>query len=237
MTTPPQVLIPDALFDGDTVRRAAWLHVVDGAVVAVGDQAEPRPAAAPRSTAFLMPGLVDAHCHVTGYLDYPLAAAPYAPHERALALMHEAGVAAGRDLGNHVEAVTNLAVVCRAVAPVEVVFSGPVIDEPPARVAHSRLVTDEPGAREVVRQLAAAGATWVKTYTGLRPALVGAVVDEARQHGLRVAHRPGRTDAMAAAALGVSSVEHLALCLPETPSTARPADILRAWAAPSSTST
>ena len=141
--------------------------------------------------------------------------------------MHEAGVAAARDLGNHVEAVTNLAVVCRAVAPVEVVFSGPVIDEPPARVAHSRLVTDEPGAREVVRQLAGAGATWVKTYTGLRPALVGAVVEEARQHGLRVAHRPGRTDAMAAAALGVSSVEHLALCLPKTPSTARPADILR----------
>ncbi|GAA4710267.1 amidohydrolase family protein [Phytohabitans rumicis] len=207
---------------------------MDGRVVEVGDGPPPVDRDR-REYAFLAPALVDGHCHVTGYRAYPNADTPFAPHRAFLALLREAGVGAVRDLGNHAEMAANLPLLPDA--PI-VRAAGPVLDEPPGRVEHCRLVVDEAGVRDAVRRAAAEGLTWVKTYSALRPRWVAAAVEEAAAHGLRVAHRPGRTDAVTAVRLGVASVEHLPLCLsPAVPAATAvgrrsPADIVRAWADP-----
>lgn len=218
-----------SLFDGEHPPAAGWLRVDHGRVVETGTGPAPGDDPAAAEYPALLPALVDAHCHVTGYLEYPGADEPYAPHRAFLGLLREAGVGAVRDLGNHAETADNLAALPDA--PV-VRGTGPVIDEPPGRVAYSRLVSDEDTARSAVRRAAAAGAAWVKTYSGLRSELLATVVSEAAEHGLPVAHRPGRTDALTAARLGVASLEHLPLCLPAGPRPASAGQLVRSWAAP-----
>jgi imidazolonepropionase-like amidohydrolase len=57
--------------------------------------------------------------------------------------------------------------------------------------------------------LAALGSTWVKVYSKVRPDVLAAVLDAARLRRLPVAAHLGLTDAITAARLGVTSIEHL----------------------------
>jgi imidazolonepropionase-like amidohydrolase len=54
-----------------------------------------------------------------------------------------------------------------------------------------------------------AGAGLIKVYSRLRPAMISAVVREARARGVPVAAHLGRTTALEAATAGVASIEHL----------------------------
>jgi imidazolonepropionase-like amidohydrolase len=141
----------------------------------------------------LIPGLIDAHVHVTDW---------------ALPLLLRYGVTTVRDLHNVPGYILPLA---REDAPdrPRIVAAGALIDGPGSFWKDARIVTTVADARAAVRDQVAAGAGVIKVYTRLHVALVDAIVQAARARGVPVAAHLGKTTAIGAARAGVSSIEHL----------------------------
>ena len=141
----------------------------------------------------LIPGLIDAHVHVTDW---------------ALPLLLRHGVTTVRDLHNAPAYILPLA---REDAPERprIVAAGALLDGPGSFWKDARIISTVADARAAVRDQVAAGAGVIKVYTRLPVALIGAVVQEARARGTPVAAHLGRTTAVGAARAGVSSIEHL----------------------------
>lgn len=236
MTAAASTLTTRQLFDGETAHGEGWLRVENGQVVGWGVGKLPHADQTPEEHACVLPALVDAHCHVTGYLE-ELAGDPFLPHRETLGLLCEAGVGAVRDLGNHAEAPESIRRLDGSQPPL-LVHAGPSLDEPPGQSVICRLVRDEGEVHEAVARSAAEGATWVKAHAGLSTNLLRAAVEAAAELGLKVAHRPGRADALTAIRLGVATLEHLPLCLPTDDGEddlprEMSATTVRRWAAPS----
>lgn len=141
----------------------------------------------------LIPGLIDAHVHVTDW---------------ALPLFLRYGVTSVRDLNNASAYILPLAREDTTDRP-HIVASGPLIDGPGSFSKNAIEVSTVGEARAAVRQLVEAGAGVIKVYTRLHPALIAVIVDEARARGVPVAAHIGKTNALEAAAAGVTSLEHL----------------------------
>ena len=141
----------------------------------------------------LLPGLIDAHVHVTPW---------------SIPLFLRYGVTSVRDLHNDPQYVLPLA---REDAPdrPRVVAAGALLDGPGSFWKNALQVSSVRDVRAAVRQEIGDGAGVIKVYTRLNPALVAAAVDEARARGVPVAAHVGRTNAVEAAAAGVTSLEHL----------------------------
>lgn len=141
----------------------------------------------------LIPGLIDAHVHVTDW---------------ALPLLLRHGVTTVRDLHNAPAYIFPLA---REDVPARprIVAAGALLDGPGSFWKDARIISTVADARATVRDQVAAGAAVIKVYTRLPVALIGAVVQEARARGIPVAAHLGKTTAVAAARAGVSSIEHL----------------------------
>src|SRR3954462_8163676 len=141
----------------------------------------------------LIPGLIDAHVHVTDW---------------ALPLLLRYGVTTVRDLHNVPGYILPLA---REDAPdrPRIVAAGALIDGPGSFWKNARIVSTITDARAAVREQVAAGAGVIKVYTRLHVALVDAVVQAARARGVPVAAHLGKTTAVGAARAGVTSIEHL----------------------------
>jgi imidazolonepropionase-like amidohydrolase len=145
---------------------------------------------------WVIPGLVDAHAHVA-----PWAMPRYVAY----------GVTTVRDVHGDLD---SLLAMRAGVSPwsaggPRVYTAGSMIDVAPATYPNAIAVRSEDEARKAVDRLAVAGVDFVKVYTGLTPALLRATVDEARSLTLPVTAHLGLTDAVAAAQLGVASIEHL----------------------------
>jgi imidazolonepropionase-like amidohydrolase len=168
----------------------------------------------------LMPGLIDAHVHVTDW---------------ALPLFLRHGVTTVRDLHNAPSYILPLA---RDDAPgrPRIVAAGALLDGPGSFWANARIVGSARDTRTAVREQIAAGAGVIKVYTRLPPAIIDVAVQEARARGVPVAAHLGRTTAATAARLGVTSIEHLsgvadaASAQPERLRAAHD-DFLRGWTA------
>jgi imidazolonepropionase-like amidohydrolase len=141
----------------------------------------------------LIPGLIDAHVHVTDW---------------ALPLFLRYGVTTVRDLHNAPSYILPLA---RDDAPgrPRIVAAGALLDGPGSFWKDARIVGAAGDARVAVREQIAAGAGVIKVYTRLPPAVVDVAVQEARARGVPVAAHLGKTTAATAARLGVASIEHL----------------------------
>jgi len=87
--------------------------------------------------------------------------------------------------------------------------AGAMIDGVPATYADAFAVKDGPEARKAVDRLAVLGVDYLKVYTNLDEPLLRAVLDEAKTFGLKVSAHLGSVDALTAAELGVSSIEHM----------------------------
>lgn len=70
-------------------------------------------------------------------------------------------------------------------------------------------MTDIAEARAAVRRDVEGGARVIKVYTRLGPALMAAIVAEARARGVPVAAHVGKSTAVEAADVGITSLEHL----------------------------
>ncbi len=141
----------------------------------------------------LIPGLIDAHVHVTGW---------------SLPLFLRYGVTTVRDLHNRPDYVLPLA---REDAPdrPRIVAAGALLDGPGSFWKDARIVSTTADARIAVREQVAAGAGVIKVYTRLHVGLINTIVQEARARGVPVAAHLGKTTAIAAAQAGVTSIEHL----------------------------
>ena len=141
----------------------------------------------------LMPGLIDAHVHVTDW---------------ALPLLLRYGVTTVRDLHNEPGYILPLALEDAPDRP-HIIAAGALIDGAGSFWMNARMVSTIPDARAAVREQVAAGVGVIKVYTRLHLALVDAIVQEARARGVPVAAHLGKTTAIGAARAGVSSIEHL----------------------------
>jgi imidazolonepropionase-like amidohydrolase len=170
----------------------------DGHVVAVGSAGEvvvPRGAAVTDLPGrWIIPGLIDAHAHLQ-------------PWGLALALRY--GVTSVRDLHDGVALADTLrAVGARAPAP-RLFLAVAMLDESPSTYSQAFLVDSPDSAEAAVGRLVDHGAAWVKVYTRITPEILAAIIGAARMRHLPVAAHLGLTDAITAAQLGVTSIEHL----------------------------
>ena len=162
----------------------------------------------------VIPGLIDAHAHVTEWTG-----------PRFLAW----GVTTVRDLS--ADSTTAYTVKRRfndgtALGP-RVFTAGGVIDGRPAASAAAEPVTTPDEGRRAVDRRAVSVADWLMVYTGVTPTVLAAILDEAASFHLPTAAHLGRTDALTAARAGVASVEHLSGIAQAA--VADPAAIVRAW--------
>lgn len=170
----------------------------DGHVVAVGSADEvvvPRGAdVTDLPGRWIVPGLIDAHAHLQ-------------PWGLALALRY--GVTAVRDLHDGVALADTLrAVVVRQPAP-RLFPAVAMLDGSPPTYPDAFVIDSPDSAEAAVGRLVDHGAAWVKVYTHITPAILTAVIAAARMRHLPVAAHLGLTDAITAAQLGVTSIEHL----------------------------
>ena len=144
----------------------------------------------------LLPGLWDMHAHVSG-------------NDGLLNLA--AGITSVRDLGNDTDELE--ARRKRIDAGREIgtrIFPAGLIDGPgPYQGPTKSLADNEQQAREYVRKYAALGYRQIKIYSSLKPALVPAIVDEARKHGMRVSgHIPAGMTAADGVRAGMDEIQH-----------------------------
>ena len=145
---------------------------------------------------YIIPGLIDAHAHVQPW---------------ALPRYLAWGVTSVRDVHGQLDSILALrdGASLNAFRSPRIYTAGAMIDGVPATYADAIAVTDEASARKAVDKLAVAGVDYIKVYTRITPALLGAIVDEARTFKLPVTGHLGLTDAVTAARLGIHSIEHL----------------------------
>ncbi|MBT2455553.1 hypothetical protein [Streptomyces sp. ISL-86] len=226
------------LCDGRRWLADGWILVADGQVTDWGTGAAP-PGHPVERHGTLLPGLVDSCARVTGYFNRVITGDALAPHRACLELAAEAGVGMVLDVGGHTEPCAALAELGAGDGP-SLLWTGPVLDGPPVATTATRLVLGADAARRAVAGLAADGACGVSTGPSLDARLLGKVVVAAREHGMPVTHRPGRTDAVEAAKAGVRILRDLPRCLLGAPAAGpggsgggpSPAALVRAFADP-----
>lgn len=206
------------ILDADgTTKRLADVLVRDGLIVAIEPSIEAdEETVLDCAGATVMPGLIDAHVHLTMAGDGDAL-------ENARALL-VAGVTTARDVGGPADRVLaaraacatdpavgpQLLVCCEAICEV----GGHGTEFPAVKIANE--VDSPEEARASVRRLKEIGADWVKVMlngandgTELDAERLRAIVDEGRTVGIRIAAHASNPRAVAlAVAGGVDSIEH-----------------------------
>ncbi|MES2305401.1 MAG: amidohydrolase family protein [Gemmatimonadota bacterium] len=182
---------------GRTIAQGVVL-VRDGHIVAVGSSADvpvPRGASVTDATGrWIIPGLIDAHTHLQPW---------------GLALALHWGVTAVRDLHDGFPLADTLrAIATRAPSP-RLFQAVAMLDGIPTTYPDAIGLASPDAADAAVASVFAHGATWIKAYTHTTPPMLGAIITAARARNLPVAAHLGLTDALTAARLGVTSIEHL----------------------------
>jgi imidazolonepropionase-like amidohydrolase len=145
---------------------------------------------------WIIPGLIDGHVHTERW---------------ALGRYVAAGVTSVRDVHGQEDSILALreqVSLGGLVAP-RIYSAGAMIDGPPATYADATEVRTAEQARKAVDARAVAGVDYLKIYTHITPELLKPLLDEASTFNLKVTAHLGLTDALTAARMGVSSIEHL----------------------------
>ncbi len=208
----PTTILCDHLFDGDRVIAHARVVVDGGRIASVSPAAADTPAAegAQRRCRFAMPGLIDAHTHISGYHEGIPAGQPFEPVKHFLRLCVANGVTTVRDTGNALETIAYAREWSSRYGGPRIFSAGPLLDTPPLTWAFSRIVRTADEGRRQVALLAAEGVDLIKAYRGITAEVLEAVVDAAREHGLGVAVDSQCCPVIAASRIGVRSLEHMA---------------------------
>jgi imidazolonepropionase-like amidohydrolase len=153
---------------------------------------------------YAIPGLWDAHIHVT---NEPLL------QEVIGALLIANGVTSVRDMGGAIERLRAFRERSRgadAVAP-RMWFSGPIIDGMPAVRMNQNFAVDTPQeALKSLDSLIENGVDFIKVYEMLRPEVFTAIVERAHARGLKVTgHVPIRMTTPGVLEAGLDGIEHL----------------------------
>jgi imidazolonepropionase-like amidohydrolase len=147
---------------------------------------------------WIIPGLIDSHAHLAPSISWA--------RPRYLAW----GVTTIRDMHGGIGSLTTLRRKADEAANGPRVYAaGAMIDGLPATYPDAIGVSAERDARKAVDQLVTAGADFIKVYTRIDAPLLRAIIDEARAFNLSVSGHLGMTNAVAAARVGIGSIEHM----------------------------
>ncbi len=176
----------------------AVVLVRDGHIIAIGNADAvdvPRGAVVTSLRGrWIIPGLIDAHAHLQPW---------------GLGLSVYFGVTTVRDLHDGASLADTLrALAARLPAP-RLFQAVAMLDVPPTTYPDAWPVPLPDSAEPAIGRLVNHDAAWVKVYTRVTPDVLAAVVGAARMRRLPVAAHLGLTDAITAARLGVTSIEHL----------------------------
>jgi imidazolonepropionase-like amidohydrolase len=145
---------------------------------------------------WVIPGLIDGHTHadrwsLSRYLAY--------------------GVTAVRDVGGNTDSLVALrdGVAAGTLVGPRLFISGAMVDGAPATWPGATEVSKPEDARRAVDQLVLADVSQVKVYTKVDRTVLAALMDEAKTLKVPVTAHLGRVDAVTAAKMGVSAIEHL----------------------------
>jgi imidazolonepropionase-like amidohydrolase len=94
-----------------------------------------------------------------------------------------------------------------AVGP-EIVVTGPYLQGMGGGLSAMHPLSDAEDARRMVRYWAEEGVTWFKAYTTITRAELGAAIDEAHKHGVKVTAHLCSVGFREAVALGIDNLEH-----------------------------
>ncbi|WP_274309886.1 amidohydrolase family protein [Solibacillus daqui] len=149
---------------------------------------------------YIIPGLIDMHCHINER---------YAPHFVA------SGVTTVRNAAGNVILLQNLIEKPDHAPTPRVYASDRMIDGTPGQwgpTSYGNFVTDDPEeARKEVRRQVEVGAKFVKLYGWIKKEVMAAAVDEAKKYNLEVTcdlMNSKELTALDAAELGVNWIEH-----------------------------
>ncbi|MBI4499889.1 MAG: amidohydrolase family protein [Gemmatimonadetes bacterium] len=145
---------------------------------------------------WVVPGLIDGHTHVERW---------------TLPRYLASGVTAVRDVGGITDSLVALRseIGSGATAGPRLFISGAMIDGAPATWPDATEVFKPEDARRAVDRLVLADVSQVKVYTKVDRRLLEAVLDEAKTLNVPVTAHLGKVDAVTAARMGVSAIEHL----------------------------
>jgi len=145
---------------------------------------------------WVIPGLVDAHIHLERW---------------TLPRFVAYGVTSVRELGGSLDDVLAMRedVELGSVLGPRLFTSGAMLDAPPATWPDAIEVPSTHEARQAIDRLTLLGATQAKVYAKIDEPLLAAILDEATTLQLPIAGHLGKVDAVTAARLGITSIEHL----------------------------
>lgn len=149
------------------------------------------------SGAWVVPGFVDAHGHVTeadrdvpAFLDFGVTAVRAPASLPAATVPVRDEIEAGRREGPRIR------------------LAGVLIDSPHSGEGWWSTVASPEEMRAEVRRQVAEGVDYIKLYDDLGPELVAVAVDEAHAHGVEVIGHLGRTDWLQATEAGIDALTH-----------------------------
>lgn len=186
--------------------------IADGRIQTVGPSATvtiPMPARVVDLTGHtVIPGLVGLHDHsYYGAAGWPTMFSPMASPRLYLA----SGVTTTRTTGSRApyEELNLSHAIERgeAIGP-RMFITGPYITGGSGNTGMMVRVDTPEDARRVVRYWAEEGVTWFKAYTGISRAALGAAIDEAHKHGVKVTAHLCSVGFREAVALGIDNLEH-----------------------------
>lgn len=155
---------------------------------------------------FLIPGLVDAHVHLTA------AGEPVGSRDFIIPLLVANGITTVRDMGGKVEFLKQLRNETnsgRLLGP-QVFFTGPYLDGDPPSFQPSLIVKNAIDAERAVDLLTSEGVDFIKTQSHLDRGSYFAIAAESKKKGIRfLGHVPDRVSALEASNAGQASIEHL----------------------------
>lgn len=185
---------------GDAVLRDAVVVVYQGRIETVAPREGfeiPKSAVEIDVTGrWIIPGLIDGHAHTERW---------------ALGRYVAAGVTSVRDLHGQSDSILALkeeVSLGGEVAP-RIYSAGAMIDGIPPTYSDATGIRSGDQARRAVDSRAVSGVDYLKVYTRITPDLLKPLIDEANTFNLKVTAHLGLTDALTAAKLGVTSIEHM----------------------------
>jgi imidazolonepropionase-like amidohydrolase len=185
---------------GDPVLRDAVIVVHQGRIETVAPRegfSIPKSALEVDVTGdWIIPGLIDGHGHTERW---------------ALQRYLAAGVTSVRDVHGQQDSILALreeVSLGGEIAP-RIYSAGAMIDGVPPTYDNATAVRTADQARRAVDARAVAGVDYIKVYTRITPELLRPLIDEASTFNLKVTGHLGLIDALTAARMGVTSIEHL----------------------------
>lgn len=215
-TGPSLAITGITVIDGTGSRplRNATILIDKGRFVAVGSSKTPIPTRAKRIDGrgkFAIPGMWDMHTHVD---DPELVEVKPTKEEKAqwLPLFVLNGVTSIREMAGDLDLVKgwSKSTAAGALFGPRIFFGGPLVDGPSPMWPESIAIDGAEKGRQVVRDLKARGADFVKVYSLLGKESFLAIADEAKKQGIPVCgHVPVSVTNREAMEAGLNSIEHL----------------------------